>query len=614
MEADAGSVTLPAVEVPTTFRLGEDSDLLFYNDGLTLVGSADGPLQIQPRDPALPWGSVYLYADDATLDHVHIEGAAEAGLTISAQNVTVQNTTVTGSGAGLHVMTDWEGGQSTVSVDNALLSGNEYGLVARDAVVGLTHSTIENSALHSLFLLPHARLDPFSATVIEGSGSAGSSHGVLIHDDATLWTSALDSGPGARNRITSSSGDAVRVLAGGFAWLGDQYAQDTPAVDLQGHENTLLRGPTPSTFAVNNLGGTPVPARGNYWGAPPTPDLFNGPVVFDHALTADLTGDSGYEPPVGGGCCGGRSAPSQPSPSMAVLAAGGPSAKPSSSATPSTWLQAWMAALRNRLLSPIATATTEQDARALAALTARDAEDVLGEGLLNRLALAAWAARLPLATGLEYDAAARAARGLVEAAVASEDYPEALGLAALYDTQLSEDEHRLALGVARATAYDGLGRREESAALVDSLLVTFGATLRPEEVEGLRAFRDDLDVLMAAGPAGTAASAPTASASAGGEAETPSPPLAITALVPNPTSGALRLGLAAPEPIDVRIEVFDVLGRSVLTASEVTVEPGQAWLDLTASALPSGVYVLRASALPGGGPPAVASRKFTVVR
>ena len=264
MEADAGDVILPSQGPSVTFLLGEDSDLFFYNDGLTLVAGADSPLEIQPRDPALPWGSLYLYADSSTLDHVHIEGAAGAGLTVSAQDVLIRNTTVTGSGAGLYVMTDWEGGQSSVMVDNVLLSGNEYGVVARDAVVGLIGSTIENSARHGVHLLPYAHLDPFYTTVIGGSGSGSPFHGAVVHSGASLWTNNTESEPGAYNRIDGSSGDAVRVLSGGFAWLGDQTNQDPVTPDLQGHKNTLLRGPAPSSFAVNNLGSTLVPARGNY--------------------------------------------------------------------------------------------------------------------------------------------------------------------------------------------------------------------------------------------------------------------------------------------------------------------------------------------------------------
>ncbi len=59
-----------------------------------------------------------------------------------------------------------------------------------------------------------------------------------------------------------------------------------------------------------------------------------------------------------------------------------------------------------------------------------------------------------------------------------------------------------------------------------------------------------------------------------------------------------------------------MLGRRVLSAPESAVEPGHLWLGLDASALPSGVYILRPRAQPEGGRASatVLSRKFTVVR
>ena len=272
-----------------------------------------------------------------------------------------------------------------------------------------------------------------------------------------------------------------------------------------------------------------------------------------------------------------------------------------------------MADLRGRLLNPVATATTAQDVRLLTALTARDAEDELGEATLNRLALTAWATRLPLATGLEYDAAMWAARGLVETSVASEDHSETFRLASLYNPHLPEDDHRLAFGVARATAYDGLGQHDEAAALVDSLAVAFAPSLSSEQLEGLQAFRDDLDLLMAAGSAQGSSASPPAISSVGARTSS-APEFKITSLAPNPTQGELRLGLAVPERARVRLDVFDVLGRRVLTVSESPAEPGTSWLALDVSPLPSGVYILRMLALPERGTSTVLSRKFTMVR
>ena len=78
---------------------------------------------------------------------------------------------------------------------------------------------------------------------------------------------------------------------------------------------------------------------------------------------------------------------------------------------------------------------------------------------------------------------------------------------------------------------------------------------------------------------------------------------------PNPARGAATVSVSVPVAGAVRAEVFDALGRRVALLHDGPLSAGQHTFRLEASGLPSGVYVVRASA--GAS---VASRRLTVVR
>ena len=92
----------------------------------------------------------------------------------------------------------------------------------------------------------------------------------------------------------------------------------------------------------------------------------------------------------------------------------------------------------------------------------------------------------------------------------------------------------------------------------------------------------------------------------------PTPPLAGASLTigPNPTGGAATVRLSLPAPADVRVAVYDVLGRRVATLASGALGAGAHALPFDAAPLAPGVYVVRAEV--GGG--AVLVRRVTVAR
>ncbi|MEM8600145.1 MAG: Ser-Thr-rich GPI-anchored membrane family protein [Bacteroidota bacterium] len=80
------------------------------------------------------------------------------------------------------------------------------------------------------------------------------------------------------------------------------------------------------------------------------------------------------------------------------------------------------------------------------------------------------------------------------------------------------------------------------------------------------------------------------------------------AAYPNPARDAATVAVALPEAADVRVEVFDVLGRRVAMLHDGPLSAGAHLLALDAVRLPAGVYVVRAAT-----PDATLARRITVV-
>ncbi len=79
---------------------------------------------------------------------------------------------------------------------------------------------------------------------------------------------------------------------------------------------------------------------------------------------------------------------------------------------------------------------------------------------------------------------------------------------------------------------------------------------------------------------------------------------------PNPADGIITVSAAVPSGIEKRVNMYDVLGRRVLLLHDGPLAAGEHSLPLDASALPPGLYLVRA-ATPEGS---VAGSRVTVVR
>jgi hypothetical protein len=90
------------------------------------------------------------------------------------------------------------------------------------------------------------------------------------------------------------------------------------------------------------------------------------------------------------------------------------------------------------------------------------------------------------------------------------------------------------------------------------------------------------------------------------------PVFALRGVYPNPSAGTARVALDLPAAAEVRVEVFDVVGRRVLGAAGSLPAGAARSLPLNADVLPPGVYVCRVVAETGGAQE-VAVGRLTIV-
>jgi hypothetical protein len=83
---------------------------------------------------------------------------------------------------------------------------------------------------------------------------------------------------------------------------------------------------------------------------------------------------------------------------------------------------------------------------------------------------------------------------------------------------------------------------------------------------------------------------------------------------PNPSSGAVTVPLVLPEAAEVRVVVYDVLGRQVAMLAEGQTEAGRRELTLDGRALPAGLYVVRATVRSDRGAMQVFTQRVSVIR
>lgn len=627
MESDAGAPYNYSQFVDTAFALGPDARLIFRNGGFDFGGNPAHRLIVRRLNPNEAWDRIAFEGDDVSLDYATIEGGTTGAL-VRARGVVFDNVTFSGNDDG--VETDYtvasSGGigtpmRSELALSNVHVEGSAFaGLYLRNADASITASVVEHNAYYGVYA-SNATLDPLTLNEVTASGfdSTGTpipgatGDGIWIGADGDVYLGELPStSPSAAssfNFVTDNRDDEIETAPGAYLFLG---------WGSNGDNAVFKSGGIPAgTYLINNVDRSPVLAENVYWGdsgGPPTEAFFYEPLIdYDPFLKNAPVPPPPPPPPP----------PCHPRCSEDDLAAEAASRLGPSGDTAARGGDGQGERLRERireLRQQIAADPTHPRARrllrALYRLQRLDRHDVLGERAETMALLTGLRTLLgedPMPPPLRR-AAEQALRAEVADALRAEDYDEAEALLADYGPLVDDDETRYGLLLSAASVDEQRGRYAEAVAKINEVL----AVLPPEAEELALALGHEVAVIerrMSEGGTGRAAGKAATSEAARNTSASAPTAFALKAAYPNPFDASAVVPFEIPEATEVRVAVYDLLGREVAVLTEGRREAGRYRVRFDASDLASWVYVVRAvMTSESSGALRAFSQKLTVVK
>ena len=506
-----------------------------------------------------------------------IDGAT-VGVEVSAQNVTIDNATLTNNGIG--VLTDYVGGtplqnqRSTLTLENSTISNSGItGFHARHVNAIMRGTTITGSGFTAV-LVENADLFRFSNNTITSNGTiVGHGISVISGGDVTMIEKA---GLNGYNDVFDNLNHELSVSAGGTLFVG--------SVGVGGENSVYKSGGAGAPFARYIYNGAlgrsvtvTVMAEITWWGdgAGPPSTAFTGLVHYVPYLTCGP--DDICEDPLG--------------PGASSSARSGSGASSPRGRDWHTWLRGEILAARRALNDTPGAEGMAGMAHRLAHLQRLDRDNELAEHTATWALLRALRQRLnghPPEAVREVAIAALVSE--VRAGLYEQDYDGARELLAQYVSEVMDEESRLVLDLASVSLLE----QEGDYAFALAEITTIIAALPPEQADLARELGQAAAVIEARAEqqAGGGVQAPaSAVASAIGETVTA---YALEAAYPNPFNPSVTIPFAVPEAAQVEVALYDVLGRRVAVLANRVFDTGRHTVRFDGSDLASGVYVLRA--------------------
>jgi hypothetical protein len=469
--------------------------------------------------------------------------------------------------------------RSVLTVTDSDVRDNGTGIFAADVTAEITGTVIEDNSGYGLYV-SNALVNPFQDNLVRSNGHGTDANGVLVAAGGDFFLSPLEEF--GLNRIALSATTELFVASGGYAFAGDDSGES-------GY-NAIFDTNT-SDPLIYNISSSEVEANFVYWGtggAPPAGSIVGNvddtlPLACDPVIPAD---PSDPNP-----CAQGSRAEFMP---VALERSG--SGEEASRSGLGEEIRAVRAALAADPASDAAAGLVHR----LAGLHKRDRSDAQGEhaatfGLLR--SLRARLNRPALPAGLRATAEAALQAGVLDA-LASEQVDDVAQALAVWRPHVESAEVLRVLYLVEAA----LASRGGDHATASGLVAAVAESEPNEEAErGLLALAAHYGARAEeAGRSEGGALVRVASALArlgGGTRVAEGVGLESgLALWPNPFSGRdeATVALVVAERSDVRVAVYDVLGREVTVLHDGPLRAGEHRLRLDGQALPAGVYVVRA--------------------
>ncbi len=567
------------------------------NGNVSVVGVPGDSVRFGPTVPGRLWQGIELEADDALFEHVAVTGA-KTGLTVLSQDGLIRSSRFAEGRTGIKADYAGEcdqpdnGDPDPVACyayrsffdlqDTRIEDNGGIGLFARNADFEMRNTTVQDNGQHGV-LLWNATSDKFFNNNVVRNGAANNGHGLGLtqNSDLALSQTGVIEVQG-ENRIANNARHEIGVIAESFMFIGND--------EENGHNAIFDDAPSSGSKLIYYAAGASnqfLEAEYTFWGDPNGPPVgsFVGPVDPAPYLSYDPTDD-------------GSSRPTAP-----IVAR---------TASQEAWLKSEIRQARQTLdADPTADGAADL-VSALYYFQRLDRDDEAGEyratravlaslrGLLDRESLPA-----PLAA-----TAARALQSEVSDALRHERYAEAEALLSTYGDRIADARAQRGLALSRVILDEQAGRYGEALAGMEKVIASLGddeAEVATDLALVAAAIAEAVGIEAVEPSAATAEAAPpTASASLPQRFK-------LGAAYPNPVAGAATVPFALPEAADVRITVYDVLGRQVALLADERREAGRHAARFETTRFASGVYLVRAT-FEGGGSTRAFTHRLTVVR
>ena len=555
------------------------------------------------------WGGIVVF-EDAVLD---FDGAtvseAEIGVLIQSDDVTISDSDFLRNEVGIEsgyiadycpqsptgstcvlpnptrstfVLVD---SRVTASPSSGTTTG--IGIVALNAFAAIFDTDIESNGGFGLVVW-NATVDPYRFNSVRGNNNDGIR---LLGNSDLLLSGFNDFG---LNCVVDNIDDEIQLSADGYLFVGSGPFNGRNVIaddDLDNNAFLIARVSNSSTSPP-----PPILARYTYWGTsgPPPPGAFNTPVDASNPLAGNPCGPAGQ-----------RSALSPEARENGVIE--------HEVTVDLEWLRDDIRQFRAALAQALVQEDGAQGAlRWLYEAQRLDRADTFGEHA-ETMALIASVRSLLVSGGALSSELREAAEAALVAEVADalrhDAYGDADELVAAHESLVTGEEAARSLSLHAAMVDEAAGRFTEALARVDRVRTALEDEGRFEEAEGPALVAAALEARMAAaGETEGIVAQGTQSRSAAVDS------FRLLAPYPNPAAHSVTVPVVLGDAAEVRVAVYDVLGREVMQLDAERLEVGRHDLALDGTTLPGGVYLVRATLTGPGSREQVVTQRFTLLR
>jgi hypothetical protein len=274
----------------TTVSLAPGKQIIVEPGGKLIAnGTGDLPIVFKRYDSGQSWQSILINADSCQFSHCTFDGGYN-NVEIQSRGTAFSNCVFKNAYTGNISYWTPSGDRPSFSLNGCLFQNNRVGIIVSYGDATITNTLAINNTSVGLYLW-NANAAMTNSTVSNNVTDVvyeGNRGGIELRS-----SSMLDISSGAFNRVWDNRSHEIRIDQYGMVVAKQGYNSIRDYVNGYGSDDQYIRS---ETFGEPNVSET-VNAVGNWWGAdPPRARMFFGSVNYSEPLGADPTLDSQPRP------------------------------------------------------------------------------------------------------------------------------------------------------------------------------------------------------------------------------------------------------------------------------------------------------------------------------